>query len=202
MTRESVRAPQQDRSRDKLERIYAAAVTLLIEGGWDAITVGEVERRSKVSRSTFYLRFPNRDALIDYTRQRLLQEVAEAEAGTFEQARSAHPATLDAAVRAAVDALAAVCRTYGPVMLRMDNPQEPGMTDKAMNTLSTRFRSVIEPVLPTEATRERVEFAIELVFASLVGKMRPQQPFTAHARRTWDTYLDQLSRATVRYLTG
>ncbi|GAA1650358.1 TetR/AcrR family transcriptional regulator [Actinoplanes couchii] len=200
MAGNTIRTPQQDRSREKLERIYAVAFELLVEGGWDAVTVGEVERRSKVSRSTFYLRFPTREALTDYVRQRLLQEVATAQDAAFEQARATPPTSLAEAVHAATEALAGICRVYGPALGRLDFGDDPGVSAEAMDTLSNQFQAVIDPVLPPGTSREQIEFTIELVFNALVGRMRHQQPFPSHTRQPWDHFLNRLCAAAVRYL--
>jgi AcrR family transcriptional regulator len=199
--RQKLRAPQQERSRDKLEKIYEASLELLVEGGWDAVTVGEVERRSGVGRSTFYLRFPTRDALLTYTRERVQGEVATDQAAAFAAARAAADGTLETAVRRAVEALAEVFRQYGPVLMRIDRGEEVGAGGQAMNVLSTEFRSVLLPVLGTDpASVPATEFVIQLAFSALVLEIRPRHAFPAHTRRPWDSFVDELCIALVGYL--
>ncbi|MFJ6852462.1 helix-turn-helix domain-containing protein [Streptomyces sp. NPDC091271] len=203
---DALRAPQQDRSRDKLERIYEVSVELLVEGGWDAVTVGSVERRSGVSRGAFYLRFPNREALLDYTRKRLIATVGKDQDAAFERARTAGAETLDVAVVAAVEAIAHVFRRHGPALLRLDRQDaereaEKSAGAKAMNRLSQEFRSVLEPLTGTDqAWRTHLEFATEIVFSMLVLRSRPRVTFSEHTRRDWDTFIHDVSDAVTDYL--
>jgi hypothetical protein len=100
-----------------------------------------------------------------------------------------------------VGALAGICRDHGPAMARMDSLDHPGVSQETMNALSEQFRSVLAPVLPAGIARERLEFAVELVFFALVGKVRPGRPFSSHAQMSWEKFLDELCRATTRCLT-
>lgn len=200
-----LRTPQQERSRDKLERIYQVSVELLVQGGWEAITVGDVERRSGVSRGAFYLRFPTRQALLDYTRQRLVETVRDDLDRCFDLARNAGATTLDAAVRAAVDAMATLFRRHGPALLRLDYlDQTEGVQDAgaaAMNRLSQEFRSVIEPAAGTDpALRARLEFATEIALSMIVLKLRPRAAFPDHPDLDWDGYLTEVCAALTGYL--
>ncbi|MFJ4828631.1 TetR/AcrR family transcriptional regulator [Streptomyces sp. NPDC088747] len=205
---DALRAPQQDRSRDKLERIYEVSVELLVEGGWDAVTVGSVERRSGVSRGAFYLRFPHREALLDYTRRRLVATVGEDQDAAFERARAAGARTLDEAVLVAVEAIAHVFRRHGPALLRLDRQEEENEAEKgagatAMNRLSEEFRSVLEPVTGTgtgRTGRAHLEFAMEIVFSMLVLKARPRVTFSEHTERDWESFIHMLSGAVTDFL--
>jgi AcrR family transcriptional regulator len=58
------REPVQDRSRKRVERILAAAVDLLEEGGIDAVTTRSIAIRADVPVATLYQFFPNRDAIL------------------------------------------------------------------------------------------------------------------------------------------
>ncbi|MDP9793027.1 AcrR family transcriptional regulator [Catenuloplanes nepalensis] len=198
---DALRAPRQDRSRDKLERIYQAAVALLVEGGWDAVTVGDVERRSGVSRGTFYLRFPHREALLDYVAQRLIDTVNQAHDEAFSEARAVGATTLDAAVRAAVRATAGLFRRHGPVLLRLNRGERGGAGAEAMNRLSRDFRSVLAPVTGADpARRAPLEFAMQLVLSMVNSEIHPRVTFTEHVARDWDAFVDELGDAVTCYL--
>lgn len=54
----------QDRSRKRVDRILAAAVGLLAEGGIDAVTTRAMATRADVPVATLYQFFPNRDAIL------------------------------------------------------------------------------------------------------------------------------------------
>jgi len=198
---DTLREPQQDRSRDKLERIYEVSVELLVEGGWDAVTVGDVERRSGVSRGAFYLRFPTREALLDYTQHRLAETVNAEQDRAFEQARALTPGTLDEAVRAAVGATAEVFRQHGRALLRLDRGEVGGAGADAMNRLSRDFRSVLEAV-PGAAPMPQapLEFAMQMVLSMLLLEIRPRVTFSDHTERDWDAFVRELADAVTYYL--
>jgi AcrR family transcriptional regulator len=58
------RAPRQERSRATRDRILAALTLLLEHKRFDAITTAELTRAAQCSMSSFYARFPTKDALL------------------------------------------------------------------------------------------------------------------------------------------
>lgn len=58
------REPSQQRSRERVERMLAAACTLIEEKGSDAMRMGEVAERAGVSIGSLYQFFPDKAAII------------------------------------------------------------------------------------------------------------------------------------------
>ena len=58
------RAPSQQRSRERVERMLAAASALIAEQGSDAVRMGEVAERAGVSIGSLYQFFPDKRAII------------------------------------------------------------------------------------------------------------------------------------------
>jgi AcrR family transcriptional regulator len=58
------RAPSQQRSRERVERMLAAASALIAEQGSDAMRMGEVAERAGVSIGSLYQFFPDKGAII------------------------------------------------------------------------------------------------------------------------------------------
>jgi AcrR family transcriptional regulator len=58
------RPPEQARARDRFERILEASERMLVEGGFEALTMAAVAREAGVNIATLYERFPNRSALL------------------------------------------------------------------------------------------------------------------------------------------
>ena len=76
------RDPVQQRSRDRVERILAAAAELLYEGGLDALEMRALAETSGVPISTIYRYFENSDAIVaaflDREMEKLDAAIAEA----------------------------------------------------------------------------------------------------------------------------
>ncbi|MGT2464831.1 TetR/AcrR family transcriptional regulator [Mesorhizobium atlanticum] len=58
------RAPTQQRSRERVERMLAAASALIAEQGSDAMRMGEVAERAGVSIGSLYQFFPDKRAIV------------------------------------------------------------------------------------------------------------------------------------------
>jgi AcrR family transcriptional regulator len=79
LDRTLVRLPQQRRSRESFERVLDSAAELIEEQGLDAVTLGEVSRRSGVSIGSIYGRVEGKDDLIRAALLRMLQRMDESE---------------------------------------------------------------------------------------------------------------------------
>src|SRR5436305_13095959 len=73
---EALRPPQQNRSRESLERVLASGQELLEEVGWEGFTVQEVSRRANVSIGSIYARAPSKEALILAVYDRAVEQIA------------------------------------------------------------------------------------------------------------------------------
>lgn len=69
------RVPKQSRSRDKVERILAAAREVLVAEGAGGFNTNRVAREAGVGVGSVYEYFPNKQAIID----RLIEDLAESE---------------------------------------------------------------------------------------------------------------------------
>ncbi len=66
------RSRRDRRKRETRGRIYAAAMRLFLERGFEAVTVEEICAAADVARATFFLHFPTKDSLlVEYGRQAL-----------------------------------------------------------------------------------------------------------------------------------
>lgn len=201
MAEPTIREPLQERSRRSLEAIYAAAVELLAEGGWDAVTVGEIERRSGVTRGTFYLRFDTRDALVDYVHERMMLEVRELQDRAFGPLMNGGPLTLVEASRLAVGAMADVFRHVGRVMVHSDRLDKPPSGPEAVSDLSRDVATVLRRALGEDpAAAPAIEFVTELAFAALVARQRPDRTFRDHRKKSDEEFIDRLAGAVAAYL--
>lgn len=71
------RPPRQTRSLQTLNRIASAALDLIEEVGVEGATVSAIVHRAQASVGSFYARFPGKDDLIRYLRDRVWTEARE-----------------------------------------------------------------------------------------------------------------------------
>jgi AcrR family transcriptional regulator len=199
MADSSLRVPRQDRSRRSLEAIYAAAVTLLAEGGWDAVTVGEIERRSGISRGTFYLRFSTRDDLVSYVHERLISELRELQDDSFGPHLTGPALSTEDAALAVVSAMSEVFREFGRVMVRSVNLDRRPSGAEALIELRRYTATTLRRGAP-DADDAAVDFAVRLCFAAFVARQRETAPGAEIAQLDESAFTAQLAIAIAAYL--
>ena len=74
---ETGRQPRQERSRQRVETILAAALELVVEQGAEALAMREVARRAGVQISSIYQYFPSKSAIIRELAERDLVRVRQ-----------------------------------------------------------------------------------------------------------------------------
>lgn len=78
------RAPQQQRSKDRVETVLDAALEIVIEQGAEALAMREVARRAGVQIGSIYQYFPSKAAILRELALRNLRRVRELLAATVE----------------------------------------------------------------------------------------------------------------------
>lgn len=73
--KQSSRAPQQARSREKLDRLLDAAEVLLADRSFDELTIIDVVKKAKTSVGVFYSRFKDKPELLDALYNRHQEEM-------------------------------------------------------------------------------------------------------------------------------
>lgn len=102
----AVRKPLQARSKATLERIVDATIELLETRTFDEITISEIVARARSSVGSFYARFPDKSALLDYLDERYARQVIDMAAALKADPKSP-PSSLRAEVRRLVAFLVA-----------------------------------------------------------------------------------------------
>ena len=112
---QTVRVPQQGRSRASFERMLVAAEELMAERGTDDFTLNEVGTRGKVSIGSIYCRFDSKDDLVHAVQARVLERVNLEQLELVERAR-AEASDLIALVDRLVEGNAETLRRFADVM--------------------------------------------------------------------------------------
>lgn len=75
--------PQDRRARRTQDAIIAAAVSLILEKGVDALTIRDITERADYNRGTFYLHFPGKPELLEFMLEDFMQGVGRAYAEPY-----------------------------------------------------------------------------------------------------------------------
>jgi AcrR family transcriptional regulator len=135
--------PQQQRSRDKRDRVLAAAAALLQEVPYDEIGTRQIADRAEVSVGSLYRFFPDKDAIFSALSATWLEKVLE----LLDAQLAAPPPTIGDLVDRLVEAFAQFFRaepgyrqvSLGSQALRM----APGAGAQNDEQLAERLRTVL-----------------------------------------------------------
>ncbi|MHA7579033.1 TetR/AcrR family transcriptional regulator [Paenibacillus vandeheii] len=75
--------PQDRRARRTQDAIIAAAVSLILEKGAEAVTIRDITERADYNRGTFYLHFPGKPELLQFILDDFMQGVGQAYASPY-----------------------------------------------------------------------------------------------------------------------
>jgi AcrR family transcriptional regulator len=188
----SVRPPQQERTRASWQRVLDVGLELLSTGGWDALTVSEVCRRSGISAPSLYARVDGRAGLFlavyDYG-------MAAVEST---QRRNAVPAPADATLLEAVTAATTgLVRTFeehrgllSAVILRASVDADLRRRGAAESRWA--IRQAMEKV---PGDRRAVENAGRSIFAECVLRIIYGEDFLSGEPESVEAFIDRLSTA-------
>ena len=192
--------PKQARSRQTLERIVAAALELLEEGGRDAVTVQAVVAKARSSVGSFYARFKGKEDLLEHLRDKVRRSAAVEWSDTV--GAEAWERSLEGVAARAVALLLDLGPRYEARIRTADSLIADGEDDeptrKALEELATRLLERREEI--THADPER---AVRIALAAVLGVGQYARPVvTDEAGADADGLRTECTYLLVGYLTG
>lgn len=188
------RPPEQARARERFERILKASERMLVEGGFEGLTMAAVARAAGVNIATLYERFPNRSALL----RTLASRYADRLQGLVRSiAEEADPAQMEATVVRLIDAVHAF-HLANPAYLAIWSGAQSQPDLKALdaedtraqaNTLGALLRRLDPPVQTPEATALAVLLAVGHILRHAAAASEPASLVT-EAKRLALAYLE------------
>lgn len=157
------RARPGGRTAQKTERIHAATLDLLVEGGPNACTFSKVAARAGVERSTLYRRYGNRWAMIsDAYSAKADQELAIEATGDFRADMMAHLQR----VAASMETTLGKAMIVAAAVARYDRTPEAGR-------YWLRRQKHLEPIIDAAVASGQLESAIDCdeLFAASDGPL-------------------------------
>ena len=200
-----VRAPQQQRSRESLERVLRAAEKLLAKRGYEGFTIAELSRDADLSVGSVYGRFESKDALIYAIHARMLHRMTEDYA-------KHHPALAGVDIEGVVSrgvhrladpmngerALLRVFMLRGPIDRRIADraSKESRAISRQFTAAVLEHRSDIQHPVPERAA----DVAFRLAYDVLARRIMYGPRFESELTIPWDDLVDEVIRAVIAYL--
>ena len=198
------RRPAQQRSRERFDRILAAARTVLVDVGFESFTFDEVAKRAEVPIGTLYQFFANKYVLIcELDRQDAAGIVSELRSFATRVPALQWPDFLDEFI----DHLAGLWR---------DGPTRRAVWHAIQSTPATRataaeteremlqlIATVMKPLAPAAPESKRMELAgilVHTVSSLLNFAVRDEGEEGAVSDASFDTTVKEIKRMLVAYL--
>ncbi|MFC4072597.1 TetR/AcrR family transcriptional regulator [Actinoplanes subglobosus] len=181
---------RQARGRQRIGEILDAASALFAEAGYDRTSTNAIAARAGMSPGSLYQYFPNKQAIADALSERLLAELREAHAASFDDTAVAGLPLPDLVSRV-VDPLVFFHVTHpGAKVLIGEKGQSlhTGVTDRVGSLLRAR-----SPELPDDDVRRTSTVAVQIVAALMGSIVAAPEPERA-------ALVQELKRALTGYL--
>ena len=202
--------PQQERSRQTLERLLRAAEGVFADVGEPGFTIPEVSRRAGLSVGTVYRRFANKEELLEAVMRRVQRD----DTNVLSTWATIDWAQVDA--RTMVDHLARDLsipwRERAPLMRAMmarrltDNDgQLLGQGLEVVRNHVARFREAIlthASELQHPNPDEAIEFGYRIIMSTCARWTAAAIETQAPHQMSWDTMLERLTDIVTAYLFG
>ena len=207
LTVDDVPEPQQQRSRQKQQRIFRAADELFTERGFKETSVQEIAARADVAVGTFYQRFKNKDALLLAMFVAFEEETVERSRQWYEEITSADVPLVEivrSLVRLTMDLYAERAGLLRSLIVSSDRYPEIHERASRLFARSSKLfaRCLVEsPEAIDHPSPDRAaDFAMRQLFAfldqSLIHPNRPPTRYSFSRRETEQ----ELARSILAYL--
>ena len=193
----AVRAPRQERSRQKVELILEAAVRILERRGMEGLTTNAVAASAGVSIGTLYQYFPNKAAILDALADR---EVAGMSARVVSAMRDE---TIPSARERIAAVVGAVAASYGgrTAAYRLTMAHSLSQGGKRMDGVLAAMRSVLGSERPSGQFTSPLDAGDAFVLAHAVRGVLRAMTSEGEDSPPQEEIERSLTRLVVRYLS-
>ena len=201
------RRPQQGRSKASLERMLAAAETLMTEKGNEDFTLQDVSRIGKVAIGSIYLRFESKENLVRAVIANHLERTANDEGAMIDKVTE-QSRDLAAFLRNFVDAYAEFLREHAPMLrLAMDRARhDPLVSGPGKETATRAARISVQAMLAFageiggEGRELKAHSAFNVIFSTLARQLSLGSSAQMAQNLDWIVLKQELARMCLAYL--
>jgi len=203
------RRPRQDRSKASLERMVAAAISVMVERGNEDFTLIEVSKRGNVSIGSIYLRFGNKDNLVRAAIAEAMIAIDRDEAAMLESL-SKTCSTLRDFVPQFVSAYAGLLHDHaGMLRLAMRRAEHDPLIAEPGKAAALKAQAQVQSAMlryDSELCRDdrdsRTGAAFYIIFATLARQLSLGSSEESATDFEWDKLKQELGRMCLAYLTA
>jgi AcrR family transcriptional regulator len=191
-----------------MARIVNAAESLLQERAFEHLSVADITKRARSSVGSFYARFPDKDALLDYLDERHAEELIE-HVATYSEERRWDAAPVEAFVGDIVRFLAAYFKEHRGVLralsVRARSHSDARFAEPARR-VNSRVPELVRLVLSrrSEIAHPSPDLAVYLGFVMVIGTLRERilfpEGYPTHLPVSDRLLADELAQAYLAYL--
>lgn len=196
------RPPQQERSREALRKVLAAAEELLRTEGSDAFTMANVAERAGVSVGAVYRRFAGREELLNAVKDRLIDNLEQELSAALADADAGLEGVVDAFVGATVRGLSAGTDVFPYLLSGKGGEAKEERTGRAVSVMQRLFLDAASPHV-AQVRRADPVTALTTVFRLVLGgcihRMLTVQ--TVPDGISWPRWTEETSDMAIAYLT-
>lgn len=169
------RPPQQNRSRETLDRILDAAEQVLAEKAFGEATLAEIMERAGVTVGAFYRRYPDKNALLRHLDERFFAELLERADLLFDPARWPKAGACEIITEISLQAVEVYSARRGLLRSLFLRARTDTVLQQSALQVNVRFIEGLRVLLlerRNEIRHPDPERAIELGFMMMVGALR------------------------------
>jgi AcrR family transcriptional regulator len=192
---ETRKIPQQQRSREMVERILAAGRAVVLRDGYDAASTNRIAAEADISPGSLYQYFPNKDAVLSAIVNRYAEDTSEQiTAALADRFDETGPEAIRATLNALLDALednTELLRVVADELPRNENSARAEALEQRITGLLSAYLSARRPLTGRDVAPSTAAWIIVRAIENLAVRWVLERP--PIDRQTFVSELEQLS---------
>jgi AcrR family transcriptional regulator len=196
---ETRKVPQQQRSREMVERILAAGRAVVARDGYDAASTNRIAAEADISPGSLYQYFPNKDAVLTAIVNRYADDVSEQiTAALADRFDETGPEAVRATLNALLDALednTELLRVVADELPRTENSARAEAIEQRITGLLSAYLSARRPMKGRDVAPSTAAWIMVRAIENLAVRYVLERPPIDR-----ETFVAELEHLAIRYL--
>lgn len=193
------KVPQQERSREMVERILAAGRDVVLRDGYDAASTNRIAAEAGVSPGSLYQYFPDKEAVLSAIVDRYVDDVSKrVTAALADRFDETGPQMVRATLNALLDALeenTELLRVVADELPRKENSARASALEQRITDLLSAYLAARRPLMRRDLTPSTAAWIAVRAIENLTVRYVLEQPPIDR-----ETFVGELERLMTAYL--